>query len=293
MHAILTRRKVLQALAAVCVSGAATGWGEKVAGRLGIHLGAQTNAWRIDPKDFNSFLAVLEQIHQVGYEGFETGFANVMPQFSHAVEARRRIANTGLRFFGIHIFLPPDRYDPRTKIAPASLYEQVAAGGAALGAQHLIFSSLPAKDAEELRRKAAGLNAAGRYSKGLGIPLAYHNEQNTEGTIELEALYATTDSEYVSFLLDAGHAYRAGVDVPAFLRKHHGRIVGLHLRDYRDGKQVPLGQGTFPLAEVAAVLKRVGWHGWVLNEEERDDGTKAGLKFIGPAFHAMRRAFAA
>ncbi len=282
-------------MAAVSVGGAATGWrpvwGENVAVRPGIHFGAQTNAWRIDPQDFHSFLAVLDQIRQVGYAGFETGFANVRQQFPHAAEARQRIAGTGLNFFGVHIFLPPDRYDPKAKIAPASLYEQVAVGGAALGARHLIFSSVPTRDAEELREKAAGLNVAGKYGKTLGIPLAYHNEQNTEGTSELEALYAATDPEYVWFLLDAGHAYRAGVDVPAFLRKHHRRIIGIHLRDFREGKQVPLGEGTFPLAEVAAVLKRAGWRGWVLNEEEREDGTKAGLKFIKPAFHAMQRAF--
>jgi hypothetical protein len=44
------------------------------------------------------------------------------------------------------------------------------------------------------------------------------------------------------FLLDAGHAYRGGADVPAFLRKHHDRIFALHLRDYNNGQQVPLGQ---------------------------------------------------
>ena len=66
---------------------------------------------------------------------------------------------------------------------------------------------------------------------------------------------AETDPALVSFLLDAGHAYRGGADVPAFLRRHHDRIVALHLRDYSNGKQVPLGQGTFPLAQVAADLE--------------------------------------
>src|SRR5580658_6729404 len=93
---------------------------------------------------------------------------------------------------------------------------------------------------------------------------------------EIEALYAETDPALVSFLLDAGHAYRGGADVPTFLRQHHGRIIALHMRDYRDGKQVPLGAGSFPLAQVAETLKQLAWKGWVLNEEEREDGSKLG-----------------
>ena len=148
---------------------------------------------------------------------------------------------------------------------------------------------------DDLKRKIAGLNAAGAFSKSLGVPLAYHSHwwefQSKVG--EIEALYRETDPALVSFLLDAGHAYRGGADVPAFLRKHYRRIIGLHLRDYHDGKQVPLGAGSFPLAEVAATLKHLKWKGWVLNEEEREDGTKLGLTVMGPAFEALQKAFPA
>jgi inosose dehydratase len=291
-----TRRFVLQGVAALVGSNAFPSITAEENARLkdakpAIKFGAQTNAWRIDPHSLDSLLAVLAQIRQVGYSGFETGFANVMEQFPNAAEARRRIQSTGLTFFGVHIFLPSDRYDPETRIAPASLYEKVARGGAALGAQHLIFSSVPTQNSDQLRRKADGLNAAGRFARQLGVSVAYHNEKDEEGGKELEGLYDATDPQYVSFLLDAGHAYLAGIDVPAFVRKHSRRIAGIHLRDFKDGNQVPLGQGTFPLQATAASLKEVHWRGWVLNEEERTDGTKAGLKFIEPAFDAARKAF--
>lgn len=256
-----------------------------------IKFGAQTNAWAVDPHNFASLLDVLGQMRQVGYSGFETGFANVMNQFSQPAQARRQIASTGLEFFGIHIFLPSQKYDPQTRIAPSSLYEPVARGGAELGARHLIFSSVPAQNPDQLRSKAEGLNAAGRFAKSLGIRVAYHNEKDDEGEKQLEELYAATDPDYVSFLLDAGHAFLAGIDVPAFVARHSRRLVGIHLRDFKEGKQVPLGQGTFPLAATAASLRHVQWHGWILNEEERSDGTKAGLKFIEPAFNAARKAF--
>jgi inosose dehydratase len=297
---MMTRRKLLQRLAAAAVStGLAAisltdAWAEATRGSS-IKLGAQTNAWAIDPTHFDTFLGVLDQIRKIGYAGFETGFLNLRPQFKSSEAARISIANTGLTFFGVHIFLPPEHLDPASKLPPASLYEEVARGGAALGAQRLIFSGAPAANADDLRRKIAGLNAAGAFSKNLGLPLAYHNHwwefQSKLG--EIETLYAESDPALVSFLLDAGHAYRGGADVPAFLRKHYGRIVALHLRDYHNGKQVPLGAGSFPLAEVATTLKHLGWKGWVLNEEEREDGSKLGLTVMEPAFEALQKAFPA
>jgi inosose dehydratase len=294
---MMTRRQLLHRLAAAVASAqlAPASLAKAWATGSSIKLGAQTNAWAIDPTRFDSFLGVLEQVRKIGYAGFETGFLNLRPQFKSPEHARVSIANTGLTFFGIHIFLPPERLDPTTKLPPASLYEEVARGGVALGAQRLIFSGGPAASTDDLKRKIAGLNTAGAFSKSLGLPLAYHNHwfefQSKVG--EIEALYAETDPALVSFLLDAGHAYRGGADVPAFLRKHYRRIVALHLRDYHNGKQVPLGAGSFPLAEVAATLKQLAWKGWVLNEEEREDGTKLGLTVMEPSFAALQKAFPA
>lgn len=302
MKSGFTRRWLLQSIGVVAAAGAwpsfgnSSVWGFSGPGHAGIQFGAQTNAWRINPKNFDSFLAVLGQVRQIGYTGFETGFANVMQQFASPQAARAEIEKTGLIFFGMHVYLPHRMYDPATNLPPASLYKKIAPGGVALGARHLIFSAAPCDTAEQLQRKIAGLNAAGKYSKSIGLPLAYHNEtaQESQSKLdELETLYDRTDPEYVSFLLDCGHAYQGGMNVPAFARRHHARIVGLHLRDYRDGKQVVLGKGTFPLKELAAALQQVHWRGWVLNEEERMDGSKHGSEYMKPAFQAMRGAFSA
>jgi inosose dehydratase len=295
-----SRREVLQALAALAVGSTvaplhATKGISAVARDASIKLGAQTNAWAIDPKNLDSFFAVLDQIRQIGYDGFETGFFNLINQFDSPEQAARKIEATGLTFFGIHIAIPFDKNDPATHLPPASLYERVAHGGRALGAQRLIFSGAPAATQDDLDHKIEALNSAGKFAKSLGLGFAYHNHwwelQSKIG--EIEALYTKTDPIYVSFLLDAGHAYRGGANVPAFLREHSSRIVGLHLRDYKDGQLVPLGEGAFPLAEVASTLKELKWHGWVLNEEERENGYKGGLSYIDPAFKALRGAFPA
>lgn len=261
----------------------------------GIHFGVQLNAFPIDPKSFHTFLDTLTIVKRVGYEGFESSYLNVQEQFAAPESARRSIEKTGLTFFGVHIFMETPLYDQTTRVAPASLYQKVARGGAALGAKYLILSGAPARTAQELKQKIAGLDAAGRYARDAGLGLAYHNHslEFQSKLHEIEALYTQTDPTVVSFLLDAGHAYEGGADVPAFLRTHAKRIVGIHLRDYKNGRLVSLGQGIFPLAQVAATLKQIGWKGWVENEEEREDHSKRGLEIIEPAFQAMKEAFSA
>jgi inosose dehydratase len=258
-----------------------------------IKFGVQLNAFPIDPHRFDTFMSVLAQVKQLGYQGFESGFANIQDQFASPAEARKKIEDTGLTFFGVHIFLSTPRYDPKTFVAPASLYEPIAQGGKSLGAKHLILSGAPPSTPEELQQKINGLNAAGRYARGIGLTLAYHNEYESDASAaELEELYSRTDPALVSFLLDAGHAYRSSMNVQDFIRAHAKRIVGIHLRDYKDGRLVSLGQGTFPLQAVADTLKQIGWRGWVENEEEREDHSHTGLQVIAPAYKAMKEAFA-
>ena len=260
------------------------------AGPLQTPLGCQTNAWPIDPRNFANVLAIIQKIKNYGYDGFETGFANVQGQFDRAAEAKRQIDAIGARFFGVHIFLM--QYDPATHIAPPDLYERVAAGGAKLGAQRLILSGAPPPDEAGRKRKADALNRAGTFASKLGLKLAYHNHgpEMEHNNAEIEFLMRETDPAKVLFLLDAGHAFEVGADVPTFIRRHHARLTGMHLRDYKNGEQVPLGSGDFPLRAVAEAVRQTGWTGWVLNEEERLT-SKPGDSAVKPARDALFRGF--
>lgn len=294
-----TRRELLRAFAALAAAGAfsplssAPLLADSGGVPPGIRFGVQLNAFPIDPGRFETFLDALGQIKQVGYQGFESSFRNLSPQFAHPATARRSIEQTGLTFFGIHIFFPNPGYDQATRIAAPSVYEPVAHGGAALGAKHLILSGAPSENRDQLKRKIEALNTAGRYARNAGLSVAYHNHwwEFKSPIGEIDALYSQTDPELVHFVFDAGHAYHGGADVPAFIRAHSARIVGFHLRDFKNGEYVELGTGTFPLREVARTIVQIGWKGWVENEEERADHSQTGLKVIAPAYKAMKEAF--
>lgn len=261
-----------------------------------VKLGCQTNAWRIAPNNFDSLLAVLRQLKELGYEGYETGFRNVQSQFANSVAARKKLEQFGLKFLGCHIFL--DKYDEQTQVAPLDLVQKIADGAALLGAERLVLSGGGLiRDgkvaADVLKRKADGLNAAGKYCRAKGIRLAYHNHgpEFEAGGLEVEGLYAHTDPALVDFLHDFGWAFFAKANVPQFFAKHHKRIVGMHLRDFKNGEQVPLGQGEFPIRELAAAIKKANWTGWAINEEERLSGEKPGEKAVAPARQTMKQVF--
>ena len=68
-------------------------------------------------------------------------------------------------------------------------------------------------------------------------------------------------SEYICVNLDIGHFTAANQDAVAFLNKHHGRIVTLHIKDRKkdDGPNMPFGQGDTPIKEVLALLAKNQW----------------------------------
>ena len=279
---MMSRRALLQGapVAALAAKSVAT-----------VHAGCQTNAWPIEPSDLNSLLHVLGVMKQIGFEGFETGFRNLQGQFAQPAAARVSLKQSGLRFFGIHIFLLS--YDKQTSIAPWDLLKQVADGGAALGAQRLIVSGASTPDAAALSRKAEALNRIGKYCHEKGIGFGYHNhhvEFQLDG-FQIQGLLRETDPQTVHLVVDAGHAIEGGANIAEFFTTNSRRIDGMHLRDARAGKEVPLGQGDYDWHPLATAIRAANWNGWLLAEEERLSGEKPGESATRPARETIRRIF--
>jgi inosose dehydratase len=256
-----------------------------------VHVGCQTNAWPIEPSGLNNLLRVLGVMKQIGFEGFETGFRNLQGQFAQPTPARQSLKKSGLRFFGIHIFLLA--YDKQTSIAPWDLLKQVADGGAALGAERLIVSGASTPDAAALSRKAEALNRIGKYCGEKGIGFGYHNHHVDfqQNGFQIQGLLRQTDPEAVHLVVDAGHAVEGGANIAEFFTANARRIDGMHLRDARAGKEVPLGQGDYDWRPLAAAIRSANWNGWLLAEEERLSGEKPGESAARPARETIRRIF--
>ena len=270
--------------------------GQPAKARQAPRAGCQTNAWPIEAGNFAQFLAVLDRVRQLGFSGFETGFRNAQGRFDAPAFARAEIEKTKLRFLGVHIFLTA--CDPQDSIPAWDLLSRVADGGSALGAERLIVSgravSVGGKlDIAAVGRKSDALSRAGEYCRKKGIAFAYHNHnfEFTAAGAEMEELIRRTDPALVGLALDAGHAYAGGVDVVRFFRRHSRRIHLIHLRDFRGGQQVPLGQGEFNMAPLARAIRESAWAGWLVNEEERPNDVRPGDAVVEPARKHVKKVF--
>src|SRR6266542_3599664 len=68
-------------------------------------------------------------------------------------------------------------------------------------------------------------------------------------------------SEYICTNLDIGHFTAANQDSVEFIKKHHDRIVTLHIKDRKrdQGPAVPFGTGDAPIKAVLNLLSRNAW----------------------------------
>ena len=230
-------------------------------------VGCQMNAWQIKPGDFEAVLAHAPCLKRLGFASFECNVRFVEGQFAKAKEARTRIEQTGLQFYAAHMGL---RYT-------LDELKQKTEGIVMLGASHLALSGnggILKKDKtvnqEALRKKIDIINRLAQHCQQLGLRLVYHNhtEEFSANAAEINELIRQTDPKQVSLLVDIGHAFREKADVPAFVAQNAARIDAMHLRDIAKGKQVPLGTGEFDFAALAATIRKAGWPGWLILEEE-------------------------
>ncbi len=259
--------------------------------------GCQANAWNLDPARFDLLLTAIREMKELDFQGFETNIRFVQPQLGHAAEARARLDAFGLEFIAAHTNLPEyQRAGPEGAGAAATkLAGQARQFGAhALVVSHSGLSATGHFSQQALEAKVRALDEVGRRVAEAGLVLAYHNHQPEfrNGAAEETAFLAGTDPKLVWLMFDIGHAWLAYPDAVAFFEAHHERVFGLHVRDFHNRVSVPLGEGEFPLRDLAQAIRKTGWHGWLIDEEERpNDADKPGKRATGPSRRTMKVVF--
>jgi sugar phosphate isomerase/epimerase len=252
-------------------------------------VGCQVNGFAARNGDFAQLLTVLASIKKLGYAGFECNNHFVQSELDHPGEARSKIQASGLEFIGMH-----------TSMAEAEKggLEKLCRGGAAMGCRYVVMSATGLSSAgtftpEALNQKTSTLEKYGRICKDNGMILAYHNHmpEFANGNAEIQALADHTNAQLVSFLIDAGHAYQGGGNPAEFMRKNATRIVGCHIKTFKNKtQQVPLGQGDFNFKDLAVAIQEKGWAGWLI-DEEGGGPQGADTPAVGPDREYIRRVF--
>jgi sugar phosphate isomerase/epimerase len=132
------------------------------------------------------------------------------------------------------------------------------------------FAMVPAKGRAQLDALVEKLNRVGREYRDRGLTFGYHNHHieftRVEGLVPYDYLMSNTDPDLVKLELDIGWLATAGVDPVAYLRRHAGRVIACHLKDYDpkiasavpQRKLVPPGSGSIDFAAVLAAMRETG-----------------------------------
>ena len=270
MRGMLTRREFAAAAAVPLLASAAQG---------GMRVGCQTRAYGSPLPDKAKFLAVLDDLRETGYAGFETNYRTLEHSFDTPAAMRREIEHRGVEMIGLHV--GAGLFEAEKIPADRKLVERVARATAELGGKHVIVSGrrLPETPDGRVERaaaleKAKQLDSLARFCRELGVTLSSHNHTYEVRNDAEEIRLVLGNSENVSLLFDVGHVHNDEVNVPEFVAEHSDRIAGLHLRDVKGGDEVMIGTGKVDFAAIGRSLRSKSWQGWLIVEvNKRDDVT--------------------
>ena len=236
-------------------------------------VGCQTRAYGSPIPDRSRFLAVLDDLAALGYEGFETNYRSLEHSFDDPAPMRREFEKRGVELIGLHLGV--GLFDAEKVPGEQEQIQRIAKAVQGLGGGHIILSGrrLPTEAGGRAERAALGakareLNRAGRACRELGIQVSFHNHRHelAHGAEEITFVLAETDPDMVSLVLDVGHPFPPRLSVTELVYQYPNRIAGFHLRDTKAGKEVMIGSGDFDFAALGKAIRRTGWLGWLIVE---------------------------
>lgn len=170
---------------------------------------------------FDSPFSLLEKIKHTG----EMGYAGV--EFARGYEelpvedVKKALDDAGIQAVSAHVAF--------------EFMEQDIPYLAKLGVRFVACPMTAFNTAEEAKEVAEELNKWGKFAKPYGITIGYHNHTGEfyvdQGKYLYDWVIENTDPETVAFEIDCGWASAAGVDPVEYIKKHAGRVAGIHIKE--------------------------------------------------------------
>lgn len=214
--------------------------------RIGLEL------WTVRTDANRDLLAALGRVADLGYESVEfySTYLDWTLEFARAV--RRRLDDLGLACSSTH--------NGMRAFTPEALPATVALNHM-LGSPCVIVASVPTIETLEGWREATSrvADVADRL-RPHGLAAGFHNHQREwtplDGHLPIEIVAAGTPADFV-MQVDVAPAVEFGIDVPAWVRAHAGRVQSVHARDWSAtrGGHVAFGEGDCPWTDILAAAE--------------------------------------
>jgi len=165
------------------------------------------------------FHGSLEKIAKAGYSGVEL-FNEIYGGYT-AAGLKDYLASLGMVAIGAHVNIDKT--------------EQQLDYLAEAGCKYVVCPGLRISSEDEALKAAENLNLYGEKTKEYGMIYGYHNHHSDfhvfGGKRVIDILLENTDPQKVTFEVDVGWVWRAGIDASEFISSYPGRFRLIHVKE--------------------------------------------------------------
>lgn len=248
-------------------------------GPLGGNAVGVTSITQLTYRTFGDMERAVREIAEAGYTGVELFDGNLLDYERRPGDFRKVLDDAGVvlvaGYSGANFIF--------ADILPEELarIERAASVAAELGAEHLVVGGgakrARGRDADDVKRLAAGLEAVIRIAETSGLTAHYHPHLSTivEGPDEVREIFRHTA---IHFCPDTAHLAAAGGDPAQQVAEFRDRITYVHLKGLQREPFAftPLDRGDLAIAPIIAALGGADFPGWVTTELDAWPDPKAG-----------------
>lgn len=209
----------------------------------------------------------LTDIAAAGYAGFELFDGDLLEYAGRGDEFQALLTKLKLQlvavYAGANFIYSEILEDELSRIERAALFAKQ------MGAEHLVVGGGAFRasgiQTEDLSRLGRGLDGVVAIGHRVGLTTSYHPHLGTlvEAPDQIAEVF---DHTSINFCPDTAHQFAARGNPAELIRKYAARIKYVHLKDFKGGKFVPLGEGQLNFAEIFSALQEIHYDGWVTVE---------------------------
>jgi inosose dehydratase len=231
----------------------------------------------------------LEEIGAAGYSGVELFDGNLVQYAGREAELRQLMQRAGVQLVGVYAganFIYQEILEDEL-----SKIEVGARLAAQFGAEHLVVGGGGVRargiQDDDYRRLGAGLERVVALARNAGLTPSFHPHLGTmaQSPDQIARVFEHTG---INFCPDTAHLYAAGGDPAELIQTYADRIRLVHLKDFKAGQFLPLGQGEMDMDGILAALRAIGYDGWIGVELDGYAGSPSEGARISKAFVEAR-----
>ena len=266
-----------------------------------VRIASSPDSWGVwtddDPKS-PPWPQFLNESADAGYEAIELGPDGYLP--NDVTTLRKELDKRGLRAIGANAI--GRLHDPEDWPRLEEVVNRRSALLKELGGRYMVLigeghtngftgEQVSGKTLSDdgWTRTVAISHRLSELSQKHGIELVYHPHASAhiEYEDQIETYLKKTDPDLVSLCLDTGHHAYMGGNPVSFMRKHHGRIPYIHLKDVDPEKLRIVNTESLPMSKATGIgvfcepsegvidfvalrdlLIEIGYEGWAVVEQD-------------------------